>query len=220
MITKILCIHGFRSNGELLQKSMDSLTKKFAKYDINFEYITSPISFVDLEGDGEIEDLDGEYYYRQWWTTGRSRLFDEPKYDTLFDSIKYIYDIYSKNKYDGILGYSQGSVLTQIILYLQQYPELFEEKYKDFHFDFKFGILGSTFNISDKKISKLYDRKLNVPILNIYGSKDTLVPYNISESFSDKCDNATNYKHSGKHYIPTTKESFEIMKIFIDKNKN
>lgn len=214
----ILCVHGFRSNGDLLEKSINSLVKKFSKYNIHFDFTTSPIPFINIENDGDAEDLDGEYYYKQWWTTSRSRLFDEPKYDTAYDSIKHVYDVCLKKKYDGILGYSQGSVLVQIILYLQEFPEFFGEKYTDINFNFKFGILGSTFNISDVEISKLYDYQLDTPILNIYGSNDTLVPYNISESFSNKCNKIINYKHNGKHYIPTTKESFEVMKNFINKN--
>lgn len=220
METNILCIHGFRSNGDLLKKSVNSLVKKFSKHNINFDFVTSPIPFIDIDNDNGTgtENSDGECY-KQWWTTSKKRLFDEQKYDTIYESIRYIYDMYSKKKYDGILGYSQGSVLVQVILYLQQFPMLFGEKYGDIIFNFKFGILGSTFNISDDELSELYKYRLDVPILNLYGSEDTLVPYNISESFSNKCNKIMNYKHHGKHYIPTTKESFEIMKNFINKNK-
>lgn len=216
MPTKILCIHGFRSNGLLLSKSIKSLTKKLNKYDIQFDCITSPIAYTNLDKSDDIEDMEQDY--KQWWSTTKLGLFDEPNYNTIYDSIKYIYDLYSKEKYDGILGYSQGSVLVQIILYLQEYPELFGDMYKDMSFKFKFGITSCTFNITDNILKDLYNHKLAIPILNIYGSNDTLVPYNISESFGDKCLNITNYKHEGKHYVPTTKDMYEVMLTFIKNN--
>jgi len=192
-----------------------SLTKKFAKHDIRFDYATSPTIYRDLEN-GEV-DIDDQNY-RQWWSTTRKGLFDEPQYDTVYKSIKYIHELCCKENYDGILGYSQGSTLVQIMLYLQEYPEFFGDKYKNITFNFKFAVTSCTFNITDNVFKNLYDYKLTMPVLNIYGLNDELVPYRVSELFGEKCKNVTNYKHGGKHYVPTTKEMFDIMHNFIIKN--
>lgn len=44
----ILVLHGFRHNSKLLQKSMDTIIRKF-KSTVNFVFYDSPIKFVDIE---------------------------------------------------------------------------------------------------------------------------------------------------------------------------
>ncbi len=211
---KILCIHGFRSSGDILYKSLDSLQKKLKKDNIYFDCVTSPTHYIKTNN--ETSDFQDNKYY-QWWSTSRENLFDEHTYDSIYESIEYIYNMYQNDNYDGILGYSQGSILTQIILYLQEHSNLFEQKYHKFKFNFKFGILACTFNITDNVLKNIYSHKLSVPILNIYGSNDELVPFEISKSFSDKCINIMNFEHRGKHYVPTTLDMKNILIAFLTK---
>lgn len=211
----IICLHEFRNNGNLFMKSFDSISNKLNN--INLIYITSPIKYNKTSYDNnDITFIDNIYY--QWWTTSKNGLFNEEKYDTLYESIEYIYNyINTNNHIDGILGSSQGSVLTQIILYLQEYPNLFPLKYQKFKFNFKFAILGCTFSITDNELKHLYNYKLNIPILNIYGTNDTLVPYEISKEFNNKCNNIQYYEHNGKHYIPNNKSMAIRINEFINK---
>ena len=162
--------------------------------------------------------MDNTYY--QWWSTSKEGLFNEENYDTLYESIEHIYNLCQQNEYDGILGSSQGSVLVQIIVYLQEHPNLFEEKYKKFKFKFKFAIIGCTFSITDIKYKNLYGHKINLPILNIYGLNDELVPYLLSKELNNKCNNLKYFEHKGKHYIPTTQEMKVVLLDFFKTNLN
>ncbi|ARF08130.1 serine hydrolase [Catovirus CTV1] len=199
---KILCLHGFRSNGSLLYKSINSLASKLKKHNILLDFVDSKTKHPESNN-----DID----YRQWWNTSKEGLFNEKTYDTLYESIEQIYDICSKDNYDGIIGYSQGSVMVQILLYLMIYPDLFEAKYKKFKFDFKFAILASTFKITDTSLMHLYEKKLIIPVLNVYGKNDTLVPYTVSRELDNISVNCNSFCHDGKHYIPTTKNFYDFL---------
>lgn len=206
MVIKILCLHGNRSCGDTLKKSMKNLLKL---EHIEFIFITSPIIY-----DNSNNNYDA--IYRKWWTGDLTNIFTNPYYDTLYESIKFVHDKYIEfGPFDGILGFSQGAVLANIILYLNEYPEFFDDKYQHINFNFKFAILCSMSIITDNSFKKILDKKIKIPILNVYGDRDELLDFNHSQSLAKYFENCINYQHDGKHHIPSKSKFKSVLLDFL-----
>lgn len=203
---KILCLHGFRHNSALLQKSMSTLTKKFGKNDITFDFLDSCFPYVCVDGSEVLEKTD----LKQWWSAKKDSILKLDTFDTVNESIEHIQKKWDENKYDGILGFSQGSVLAQIFAYRCQNKQI--NTYSP-----KFIILCSTFPITDLHECKQYENKLNLPCFIMYGSKDLFVQKDLTLKFSKICENATIYEHNGGHYVSSTKDTCDALLAFFNK---
>lgn len=192
---KILCLHGLRHNKDLLERSMKSLIKAFK--DVTFVFINSPFVFSD----------DNKEYYC-WWNATRENALTIDTYDTINDSLKYIANIWNNDEFDGILGFSQGSVVAQIFCY--QIQNQIIRTYSP-----KFAILCSTTPITDSTLKQLYQTKLTIPICLMYGTKDTLVDKSICIDIANTLsDNPFFVEHSGGHYVSSNKEAIDGLKHF------
>jgi hypothetical protein len=199
---KILCLHGYRHNSARLQKSMNSMIKNFKKHDIILDFINSPIKYIEPDQDNQ----DSLY---QWWNIdSKDSVLTLDHYDTLNESIKYLTDIWNKDTYIGILGFSQGSVLVQIFCrYIEQ--DIIQVNNKP-----KFSILCSTFPISDINLKDNLS-KLKIPTLFMCGTKDTFVNNDITLKVCEYYENYTLLQHTGGHYVSSNKESTDKVLEFI-----
>lgn len=196
---KILCLHGLRHNKDLLQKSMKDMVKKIK--DVEFVFVNSPFIFED-------SNLDGMYC---WWNATRENALTIDKYDMIEDSISYLLDVWNKDNFDGILGFSQGSVVVQIFCYYIQNQKI--QTYSP-----KFAILCSTTEISDIKLSNLYETKLVLPICLMYGMKDGIIPKDTSLAIANKLSNEPYLvEHTGGHYVSSNRETISKLLIFLKK---
>jgi predicted lipase len=203
---KILCLHGFRHNSELFKKSMDSTIKKLSKLNVEFDFYDSPINYV-----GEEEGDDDKNNYRQWWSANKDNVLTLENYDTLEQSIQNLKHKWEEGKYDGLLGFSQGSVLAQIFAYQIQNKLL--ETYEP-----KFIVLASTFPITDTNYKKYYQEQLNCKTVIMTGSRDTLVDMKHTLSIIKHFKNPTTIVHTGGHYFSTSSETYYLFKKFLEDN--
>ena len=162
MTLKILCLHGFRHNSTLLKRSMESITKKLRKLGVEFDFFESPILYSGDDNNDNSKD------FKQWWSATKETVQSQEKYDTLEQSIENLKVKWQNYKYDGIIGYSQGSVLVQIFAYMIQNKII--DTYEP-----KFLILSSTFPITDVRYKDLYKEKLRYPTIIMAGTNDTFV---------------------------------------------
>lgn len=197
---KILCIHGLRHNKILLERSMKSLIKKF-KND-TFVFVNSKFKF---------ENEDDLFC---WWNASRDNALTIEKYDNINESIEYLLNIWNNDNFDGILGFSQGSVLAQIFCYYSQ-NNLINLKNKP-----KFAILCSTSIISDISLKYLYNDKINIPLCITYGINDQIINEEHTLQISKLLSNEPYIiVHDGGHYVSSSKNTIEKLKSFFDKIK-
>lgn len=198
---KILCLHGFRQNTELLKKSMESTIKKLLRLNIEFDFYDSPIKYSN--GDDETSN------YRQWWSASRENILTSEKYDTIDQSLVGLKNKWESNKYDGILGFSQGSVLTQIFAYQIQ------NKIITIINEPKFLILVGAFSITDNNYKEYYQKQLKYKTLIITGSKDTLVKMEITLQLVKYFENSSTIIHKGGHYFSNSSETYYLLRNFL-----
>jgi len=183
---KILCLHGLRHNKDLLERSIKPMFNKFK--DVTFVFINAPFTFPN----------EPEFYC--WWNATRENAQTIEKYDTINESLQYITNIWNNDKFDGILGFSQGSVVAQIFCYHIQNNVINTHSPK-------FAIFCSTTEISDISLHSLYQTKLKIPICVMYGIKDTLVTNDVCIKVGNKLsDNPHLIEHCGGHYVASNRD--------------
>jgi hypothetical protein len=204
---RILCLHGYRQSVKLVENTSETLTKKCAKYNIKLEWIDAPYKITENEF-GYEKDVDR----KKWWSFKSLGDFISPnEYDTLKESMNYVAKIYNEGKYDGILGFSQGSVLIQALI--------LEEWIKP-----SFAILIATFSLMDPRMIKDKDISKDVRYLFCNGTNDYYVPTTWSKVIMnwiiDKGNkNCEHYEFEGDHDIPTDIKGIRKIISFI-KNRN
>ena len=200
MPLKILCLHGFRHSADAINKSMAGLIKKFEKKGVEFVFYNSPIIYT---GD-DAKDCD----YRQWWSATRENVLTLENFDTIEESIKNLSVKWESDNYDGILGFSQGSVLTQIFAYQIQ-KDIIKVTPP------KFIILASPFPITDNVYKDYYKDQLCYKIAVMTGSRDTLVDTSTSLSLLKYFKDSTTITHSGGHYVSSSGETYNSLQKFL-----
>lgn len=207
---KILCIHGFRHNSEIMKKSMQSIIKKYGKHNIEFEFYDSPIKYVQSE-----EDQEQQIDYRQWWNATRHDVLTIKDYDTCEESLNNLKTKWLSDKYDGLLGFSQGSILAQIFAYQIQ-KKIIQIIPGN---EPKFIILCSTFPISDTHYKTYYDVNdpLIIPTVLMIGSRDTLCSLEEINNMRKFFSNETMLIHSGGHYVGTSSETTYNLLTYLKK---
>lgn len=211
---KILCLHGLRHSGDAMKKSMKDLIRKFTKKGIEFDFYTSPIKFIP-EKSTETDKLEELNDYFQWWTATRENGLTLEKYDTIEQSLKNVLNKWNSEQYDGILGFSQGSVLTQIFAYQLQYKII--DTYEP-----KFIILAGASPITDTIYKQYYNNILKYPVAFISGMRDTLVKLEITNNLRKYVDPEKTIFliHNGGHYVSTSTEIIYPLLAFIENNKS
>lgn len=178
---KCLGLHGYLMTGDFFSKRLKDLLPK--------EDILCPngpliIDNTDKKGHG-------------WWLLPSKEHVRLPhKYDNLQDTFKYLQQFCSDHNFnpDILIGFSQGSVLSLLLLYNKIFPNI------------KKVILLSSSDIMDYNYS--LSSKLNIPSLHFIGSKDPLVLPSESLNISNKYfDNPLIYYHPHGHVIPSGSSS-------------
>lgn len=198
---RVLCLHGLRQNKDILKKSFEKIIKKSLPEKITYDFIDSPFNFST------------ETDLKAWWQATKENALTIDKYDTINESIAHISNTWNNGTYDGFLGFSQGSVVVQILLYLQQNNKINLTNKP------KFGILCSTSKISDTELLKLYENKLETPILIFHGEKDNLATKENAKILAQYFSDCEYYEHQGGHYVCDKNTSINKLIEFI-KRKN
>eukprot|EP01121_Diplochlamys_sp_Union-15-3_P001513 TRINITY_DN11303_c0_g1_i1.p1 TRINITY_DN11303_c0_g1~~TRINITY_DN11303_c0_g1_i1.p1 ORF type:complete len:223 (-),score=34.02 TRINITY_DN11303_c0_g1_i1:96-764(-) len=203
---RILCLHGYCQSGEILQKKTGAFRKILR--DCEFIYITAP------NKNESISSITGEDVY-MWWETPENEYFTTcSHYVGIDNSLEFIKQVFkTQGPFDGILGFSQGGVFASILCgYLGK---------SDSGISFQFALIFSAFASSVKQFIELYGNiPPTLPTLHAFGSreKDTIVDPDDSKKLASYFpkDSTTVYEHKGGHYIPTTSESKQVYKNWID----
>lgn len=110
----ILCLHGYRQNGDTFRSKTGSF-RKFVKNYANFTYITAEHFAKPLKETDEIDENQ-----RSWWFNKEDGSFKGTNENSapaigFTDSLKLVEKIWREGNFHGILGFSQGACLVSLI---------------------------------------------------------------------------------------------------------
>lgn len=193
---KILCLHGFRHNAEILKREMNLTITKLNKLNVEFDFYDSPFEYTGSN-------------YKQWWSATKEDMLTAERYDTVRESIDNLKQKWESSKYDGLLGFSQGSVLVQIFCYQIQNKLIVT-------YEPKFIVLASTFAISDINYRKYYQNQLDYKAAIMIGSHDTLLDFKSTLSLIKHFKNPYTIVHTGGHYFSESSESYYLLRKFLE----
>lgn len=195
---KILCLHGYGQHEQSMKATFSGVEKwLYQQYKAELYFVVGPHQVINFKK---------EQGYA-WFTVGDDSLeafFGAKKYYGVDESVNKVKQfIQDSGPFDGIIGFSQGSVMTTILLGMNIYP-------------FKFAWITGSYSPTDPEYI-LYD-KITVPALHIWGLDDSIVTFDRSEkNYHNYPENKNKYVHNGKHVIPTSSQSKEVYKDFIDR---
>lgn len=111
---RVLCLHGYRQNGDALKSKLGSFRKHVAKY-AEFVFITAPHVAASLEPNGQTVDEQ-----RSWWSNKDDGTFKGTnKGGPAFgfqQSLQLVEEAWkTQGPFQGLLGFSQGACFVGLI---------------------------------------------------------------------------------------------------------
>jgi len=181
---------------------MDGLIIKLNQNDIKFDFFQSPINYIPTKEEKELKTFSKETEnnkYYQWWSATKENIMTNEHYDTVNESLINLKNKWESSNYDGLFGFSQGSILVQLFVYQIQINKI--NTYKP-----KFIILAGSMLPSDISFIDYHITIKQVKAIIISGTKDTLIPLEVSMSIKNHFDDASMLLHSGGHYVSSSTE--------------
>jgi len=207
----ILVIHGYVQSASLVQRN--TLPLATALKDIaTLNYVDGPA----VLNNGETPGFMAGGGSRPWWVLdfGKLEMEDTGRWPTV---VKWWSDHLSQNSYDGIIGLSQGSAMTALLLGMLQDPSNvpgFEPQLKQ---DIKFAILSSGFVSHYSPHSNLYSLPA-IPTLHTADLNDGIVPVARTVELQKKFTTMSEIRyHREGHSIPVRGTWPNDMKEWIEK---
>lgn len=252
---RILCLHGYKQYDTQFKNRTNALRKSL-KSVADFHYVTAPhkIPFdVHLKQqkamekalksqsneveqkeskpvDANIKQLDYLPNARAWWRSSS----DGKTYEGIEETLKYVINIIATDgPFDGILGFSQGGVLTFILCLMSKYPKYFEKTFNlsadniekaTFQFAWIIGGFAPRCDALKPLLEEMVndggdekedenqdeDEKLidHLPLLLVVGKTDQFVSVErtlgIMQYFKE--GSVSVVEHEGGHYVPSDKD--------------
>ncbi|GKV32678.1 hypothetical protein SLEP1_g41270 [Rubroshorea leprosula] len=190
---KILCLHGFRTSGSFLQKQISKWDPSiFAPFQLEF-----PDGIFPAGGKSDIEGIFPPPYF-EWFQFNK----DFTEYTNLEECISYLCEyITTKGPFDGLLGFSQGTTLSGLLMGYQMQGKVLKE-----HPPFKLFIAISGSKFRDPSICDVaYKDKIKVRSVHFIGEKDWLkLP---SEDLANAFEDPLIIRHPQGHTVPRLDEA-------------
>ncbi|XP_047069110.1 esterase AGAP003155-like [Lolium rigidum] len=204
---RFLCLHGFRTSGEIMRKQVVGKwpAEVTARLDLVF-----PDAPFPAEGKSDVDGIFDPPYY-EWFQFDKG--FTEYRnLDKCFDFIEEL--MIKEGPFDGLMGFSQGSILSAALVGLQQQGLALTRVPK-----IKYLIIigGARFRGAHTIAEKPYANKIKIPSLHFLGDNDFLKDggEKLIESFVDPFI----IRHPKGHTVPrlVDEKSLEVMARFLDK---
>ncbi|XP_077863662.1 esterase OVCA2-like [Saccoglossus kowalevskii] len=221
MILRILCIHGYRQNGQIFHERTGSFRKILKKH-AELIYITAPniVPSIRVEGEDDPSDATNSQDQRGWWFSRKSNYYDAADKTSVSDgfqeSLAFLEMIFKEQgPFDGVVGFSQGASFVSLLCSIGDQP--------DSPFQFDFAILIAGFKSLLSPHSKYYDEPITCPSLHVYGDTDKVIPKESSVQLLKYFVNPQTLNHTGGHFVPASspqkKVYLEFLQSFLDKKK-
>ncbi|KAH8383047.1 hypothetical protein KR009_006510 [Drosophila setifemur] len=192
---RVLCLHGYRQNGDAFKNKLGSFRKFASKY-AEFVFISAPHVAAPLESSAEPVPEQ-----RSWWANKDDGTFKGTnKGGPAFgfqESLRSVEEAWrTQGPFQGLLGFSQGACFVGLICGLA--------KKKLTSIRPEFAVLSSGFLSGSLVHMSAYEETVSIPTLHIYGLTDEIIPKEMSQSLAAQFKNVDLLEHSGGHYFPAT----------------
>ncbi|XP_042507550.1 esterase AGAP003155-like [Macadamia integrifolia] len=201
---RFLCLHGFRTSGEIMNKQIHKWPQSVLEK-LDLIYLDAPFP---AEGKSDVEGIFDPPYY-EWFQFDK----DFVEYRNFDECLAYIEECIIKHgPIDGLMGFSQGAILSAALPGLQAKGLALKKVPK-----IKFLIIigGAKFKLASLA-EKAYSSPIDCPSLHFLGETDFLKPHGIT--LLDSFVNPTVIHHPKGHTVPRLDEkSLELMMGFFDR---
>ncbi|XP_034130656.1 esterase GA18864 [Drosophila guanche] len=192
---RVLCLHGYRQDGDAFKNKLGSFRKFTSKY-AEFVFISAPHIAAPLESAAEPVPQQ-----RSWWANKDDGTFKGTnKGGPAFgfqESLRLVEEAWkTQGPFQGLLGFSQGACFVGLICGLA--------KKKLTSIRPEFAVLSSGFVSGSLVHMSAYEEPISIPTLHIYGLTDEIIPKDMSASLASHFKNVEVLEHSGGHYFPAT----------------
>jgi predicted esterase len=195
---RILCLHGYHGNAEVLRDQMAILTDGM---DCLAEFVRVNAPSLANADFGWWHAIRGE----------KSPHNEDPgvgpgaaRYEGWSRTCKWVVSLFEREgPFDGVFGFSQGAALTALLVGLRSHGGTTTE-HKPLAFDF--AIMVGGFLANDPDLARLYDshESYDLPSIHIIGRSDFIVPSEYSRKVAAKFKNPLVLEHDGGHVIAGT----------------
>ncbi|KAL3685174.1 hypothetical protein R1sor_003196 [Riccia sorocarpa] len=194
---RVLAFHGFRTSGAILQKQLSKWSPSIHEL-VEF---TCPDGPFPARGESDVKAIfEGPYFEWMQYNKGWTEFYN---YE---ESLAYIVDYMEKNgPFDGVLGFSQGSVTAGCLLACQIKKRVVGGKSPADLPPIRFYISISGAYLRDKGIKDVYSGDpMDVPTLHFIGAKDMLKEPSLE--FLQFWKDPTELHHPSGHTVPRLDE--------------
>jgi pimeloyl-ACP methyl ester carboxylesterase len=218
----MLLLHGSRQTGQLLLGRVDKLRKALLKEEgLNLQ-LAAPDGPYDHPEDTNL---------RQWWDHRNNT------YLGLETSIQMLQDLWDgeKGRCVGIMGFSQGARLAQLIALLHQTAKsqgLTKVPFEGLRFviivagydrpipdNWNKTLEACGCRMSDSSNTRS-SGKIDIPSLHIWGASDPLIPATDSQANMKSFKDPAHHEHDGGHHVPMKAQSIKAYIDFLNQMYN
>lgn len=226
---KILCLHGFTSNGAVHAHQLRRLTKLLPEYDFLFPDgphkvdIASQMDLKQPENKAWTDIVNGmsSSGHRAWYFAREDPGAGEGKGE--FVGLETGLEVIGKILKDhtpvhAIMGFSQGAGLVGMVCALVQNGQAEHPLRKCMSTIFATPLAGVAFSGFKARFSQydsVYDHGIDMPMLHVTGEGDSLVRHERSQALIQLCSRAQILKHDGGHNIPRSDADLSDIVQFI-----
>eukprot|EP00240_Pyramimonas_obovata_P012598 CAMPEP_0118931548 /NCGR_PEP_ID=MMETSP1169-20130426/7850_1 /TAXON_ID=36882 /ORGANISM="Pyramimonas obovata, Strain CCMP722" /LENGTH=238 /DNA_ID=CAMNT_0006874059 /DNA_START=195 /DNA_END=911 /DNA_ORIENTATION=+ len=201
---RILCLHGFRTSGRILQTLFrrSNFEQVFEDH-AELVFVNAPYQCNEEEQSRIPAVLQTMFPgpYHEWWNAQ-----EDLTYLRWEASAEYLRRYMCEHgPFDGVLGFSQGGSMASVVHLLQQEGARGFDEVEPL----RFLILMSSARARDPQLAPLYDRspRSTIPVLGFIGEKDTDVPPAATEDLLQSFVDPLVVRSPGlKHAIPKLDE--------------
>jgi len=201
-VLNILVIHGYVQSADTLASNTRALKDKLSDI-ATLHYVDGPPMRDNSTSSS-----------RPWWILGKNLEHKVSASGRWDDSVKWWSDELSKNGYDGVIGLSQGSAMTALLLSMLNHPEKIPGFHPQKTQPIKFAILCSGFVSNLEPHAHIYGVPENLPTLHTVDDNDFVVPAQRTIELQKLFKNSQLLRHNEGHSIPVRGDWPNTMRQF------
>jgi len=208
---RVLALHGYSQNAITFSKRLGAIRKECKN--IDFVFVNAPHILLPSELSGAPSQFDSEEVVseeasdpntapRGWWKSNQTRT----KAEGVQTSILVIRGLLMTQRFDGVLGFSQGAAFAAIIAALLERPHLYPDFLVDGkppHPPLQFCISVSGYRLNDPFCLEFLMPGYSTPTLHIIGKTDIVVVEERSRQLIEVSENSHVEEHNGGHFVPS-----------------
>ncbi|CAI9116196.1 OLC1v1017285C3 [Oldenlandia corymbosa var. corymbosa] len=172
---RILCLHGFRTSGEIMRKQLTTKWPESVLEKLDLVYVDAPFPCT---GKSEVEGIFDPPYY-EWFQFNK----EFTDYENFDECLAFVEDyMIQHGPFDGLLGFSQGAILSAALPGLQEQGVALTKVPK-----IKFLIIigGAKFR-KQSVCEKAYASQIQCPSVHFLGTPDSTLNF-LCVTIDDSC---------------------------------